>query len=239
MESFSEALNTHFPGAVSETVYVSSTYSALLSYGFHRSNSIACVAVCRDEITRPFVKEIESTWGNSFNLAGLAGLIFAGKTGFGAAHHHAPNIDGRERYLYFAFPHIALGPQGEIGVCTRFNRQGASGACGALQAFYKELTSQQVRLEIDPNDVEQSLLRMRLSPGLKGAAPADLVGLTRYVYDVILDDLERTIAATVHPDHADYAVFAGIQVHGPDERNYVWPGVAYAVVKGKRTELKL
>ena len=34
--------------------------------------------------------------------------LYLGVTGLQAANHHAPNTDGRERYVHFAFSHTAI-----------------------------------------------------------------------------------------------------------------------------------
>jgi hypothetical protein len=57
--------------------------------------------------------------------------------------------------------------------------------------------------------------------------------------EAILSDLERMIAFTVETEKADYAVLTGVQIHGPDESNYVWPATLYAVVGGEQHELSL
>lgn len=59
-------------------------------------------------------------------------MLFLGKTGFLAAQHHAPNEEGRERYVYFALPHIGVDAKGEIGRHDRPGRLQPSHACGAL-----------------------------------------------------------------------------------------------------------
>jgi hypothetical protein len=69
---------------------------------------MACASVCRDELTRPFINNIHEVWGRLFNFSSLAGMLYLGVTGFKAAQHHAPNSEGTERYVYFAFPHIAI-----------------------------------------------------------------------------------------------------------------------------------
>ena len=40
--------------------------------------------------------------------------------------------DGRERYVFFSFPHTAISATGDVGVISRPNRPGDSCACGAL-----------------------------------------------------------------------------------------------------------
>ena len=111
--TFDTALNQFFPGALPQDDFVTKTYRALQQLGFSAPNSIACVSVCRDELTLPLVTKIAEVWGEAFNFSSLAGMLFLGKTGFSAAYHHAPRIDGRERYVHFAIPHIAIGKNGE------------------------------------------------------------------------------------------------------------------------------
>jgi hypothetical protein len=80
---------------------------------------------------------------------------------------------------------------------------------------------------------------MRLSRRLKWGQAVDLLTLTQTAYDTIVEDLERMIERTVNPDRADYAVLTGIQVHGPKQQNFVWPGRAYSVTRGERLDLSI
>ncbi len=235
--NFQQSLETHFPGALSEEAFIRASQEALAAYGFHRENTIACVAVCRDEMTRTLVDGVQAAWGEAFNFSSLGGMLFLGKTGFLAAQHHAPLYGGRERYVFFAMPHIAIDAQGEVGVCYRPGRQEPSGACGALLAFRREMLSGRLNLELDLDDVEQSLLKHRLLRRIRYGNVPDLVSLTRIAHEVIREDLERLLAATVDAAQSDYAVLTGIQVHGPDRAQYVWPGEMYAVVGGRKTRL--
>jgi hypothetical protein len=237
--TFETALSTHFANAVPVAEFVSRSHLALRTHGFKASNTIACVSVCRDEITRPLVEEVQKTWGEAFNFSSLAGMVFLGKTGFLAAQHHAPNEEGCERSVYFALPHLAVGSDGEIGVCFRAGRQEPSHACGALLAFQQELASDSLRLDLDPDDLEQSLLKQRLFRILKHGDIPDLVSLTKLAYTAILEDLDRMIGLTVDPTRTHYAVLAGILIHGPDHSDYVWPGEMYAMVAEKRQTLSL
>ena len=236
---FQQVLNNQFPNTVSESDFVGRTYDLLQRRGFSKENAIACVGVCRDEITSSLVNKIHAQWGEAFNFSSLGGMLFLGKTGFLAAHHHAPVHLGRERYVYFAFAHIAIDAQGTPGVCYRPGRPGASGACGALIAFRKEMLGKGLHLEYDPADVEQSLLKQRLFRKIKYGEVPDLVSLTKIAHEVILEDLEFLIAETVNEAESDFAVLSGIQIHGPDREQYIWPGVMYTVTDGKRSPLTL
>ena len=235
--TFRQALDIHFPHTISEADFVRSSYDSLYLHGFDDENSIACVGVCRDEITSSLLEKIQKVWGEAFNFSSLGGMLFLGKTGFLAAHHHAPVAGGRERYVYFAMPHIAINADGEIGVCYRPGRPGSSGACGALIAFRQEMLEGNLSLELDLNDIEQSLLKHRLLQKIKYGDVPDLVTLTKIAYEVILEDLERLVGLTVDSSISDYAILSGIQIHGPDEEQYIWPGVGYVVKNGQRNEL--
>ncbi len=50
--------------------------------------------------------------------------------------------DGKEHYVFFAFPHIAINSAGEVGAITRPGRPNKSCACGALQKALIELKTE-------------------------------------------------------------------------------------------------
>ncbi|MEZ4433677.1 MAG: hypothetical protein R3F65_14820 [bacterium] len=238
MTDFATACATHFPGTRPADDYVAATVAATRAHGFTADNTIACVGLCRDEMSRALRRTIQEAWGEAFNFGGLAGMLFLGRTGFMAAHAHAPIEGGRERYVYYAMPHIALGAQGEIGVCRRPGRSEPSKACGALEAFLNELRGGRVRLTLDPLDLEQTILQQRLMEVVPHDHWPDLVEITHAAHDVIRADLIRMIELTVDPAQADYAVFTGVKIHGPDG-GYVQPRDAWAMVGGVRTKLDL
>jgi len=165
--SFEETLAIGFTTAVKSVHFVKRSSVALRAYGFQSSNAIAFVSVCRDELTRPFVEEIQKVWRHIFDFSSLAGMLFLGKTGFEAAYHHAPNEDGVERMIYFAFPHISIDAIGFIGNCYRSGRTDVSHACGALYALQKELANDSLILDLDSEDIEQHFLKQQLLRKLK------------------------------------------------------------------------
>ena len=236
---FHQALNVHFPQALSEAVFIQRSYDALLSHGFSEANAIACVSVCRDEITRSLVDSIQNLWGEAFNFSSLGGMLFLGKTGFSAAHRHAPVHEGRERYLYFVMAHTAIDRHGQVGVCNRAGRSEPSGACGALIAFREELLQRTLKVTLDMDDIEQSLLKQRLLRKIPYGEVPELAELTRTAYGVILEDVERLVDITVNPAVNEYAILSGIQIHGPDKAQYIWPGEMYVVKNGERCLLGL
>jgi hypothetical protein len=233
--SFDRVLQRFFPTVNTEADFVKETAHALHGHGFTADNTIAIVDVCRDEISQSILQVVRDAWGEAFNLCTLAGMFFAGRTALTAAMHHAPRQDGRERFAFFSLPHIAVDGEGRLGVCERPG-VGESNACGALNVFLKELQQGKRSLTLDENDLEQSLLKMRLIKEIPYGQVPDLLTLTRTVQRVALCDLEAALRPLVDLGHCDYAVLSGIQIHGPDG-NHVCPGPGYAVVKGARREI--
>jgi hypothetical protein len=232
--SHDQILQRYFPTVRTETQFVQETARELHDFGFTADNTIAIVDVCRDEISQSLLRVVRDEWGEAFNLCALAGLFFAGRTALVAAMHHAPRQDGRERFAFFTLPHIAIDGEGRLGVCERPG-VGESNACGALNVFLQTLRQGTRALTLDENDLEQSLLTLRLFKELRGASP-DLLQLTRVVQKVALTDLEAALQPLIAVDRCDYTVLSGIQIHGPDG-NYVSPIAGYAVVGGARHEI--
>lgn len=235
---FEKIVKKYFPVVYTEAAFIEKTYQALNKSGFDADNTIACVDVCRDEISQPAVTLIKEKWGEAFDLCSLAAMFFAGKTGLKAAMHHSPVVRGRERYVFYALPHIAIGEKGQLGLCKRIGRKEASNACGALNVFLGELKAKKLNLAMDNEDVELSLIRTRLLKEIPYGKIPNLLELTMITLKAIREDLENALKKTVDTKHSDYALCTGIQVHAPDG-NYVSPAESYVVVKGKKQTLRI
>src|SRR4030067_1983474 len=131
---FKEILGKYFDKVLTEVDFVKKTYTALEKFGINDENSIASVCICRDEISQTLRSIIKHVWGEAFNLSSLGGMFFAGKTALKATMHHAPDTDGRERYVFYAMPHIAIDEEGKMGLCRRKGIK-ESHACVALYGF--------------------------------------------------------------------------------------------------------
>lgn len=231
-------LRKYFDMVYSETAYIDKTYKILNKAGFDADNTIACVDVCRDEISQPVVTLIKEKWGEAFNLCSLGAMFFAGKTGLKAAMHHSPVVKGRERYIFYALPHIAIGEKGQLGVCKRIGRNEDSNACGALNVFLNELKGKKLNLAMDNEDVELSLIRTRLMKEISYGQVPNLLELTKIALKAIKEDIENALSKTVDTKHSDYALVTGIQIHAPDG-NYIWPSDSYVVLNGEKNRLDI
>ena len=240
--AFARVLAEQFPGAIPEREFIESSVRFLGGQGFSTGNTLAGVAICRDEIAHPILVDVETFWGPVFSLASLAGLMTAGRTGLSAAAAHIPVEDGRRHFVAYAMAHIAIGADGTVGAVTRPGLPQASKACGALAAFRSELLAGSLNLSIDHLDLEHSFLRLRLLPLIRYGSVPSLVELTKLTADAIETDLWAILRSLIDDTEApvtDAALFTGIQVHGPGDSNYVWPRSGHLEINGDWTELDL
>lgn len=251
-----EKVHSHFHKAISADDFLARVEVALAAFGFRRGNTLALTDLCRDESTGILKSKIDEIFGSSFNINGLGGVLTCGVTGIGAGLSHAPvSSAGRERYVFFAFPHIAVDELGEPAAIFRPGRSGKSSACGAL-LFATNAVKEQ-GLDEDPvgihkhNECEASILLNRIKRQIRaeGQDPKkmDVVELTKLANRVITRDLNVLIEKAIPKDKAaDYAVVTGIQIHSwprPDSGEpvleFVEPTNAYVVVNGERKDINL
>lgn len=236
--SFEELLQQRFPGVLPEDQFVRRSAARLISdFGFTADNTLACVAVCRDELCRPLTEKIRLMWGEAFNMSSMGGRPTMGHTGLAAAHSHAPIVNGRSRFVFFVLPHIGLGPEGEPGLCQRPGRQEPSWACGALVDVLEDVRQDRTASPFSTNDIEQSLLKQRLIREGDLTVDTDLIELTKLTHRVALADLEHLVMGRLDPAIDDFVVISGIQIHGPAGADLIWPGASYVVLAGLRSEI--
>jgi hypothetical protein len=138
----------HFPGALcADDLFSRVEYELSSRFAFSGANAIAVCNLCRDEATAVLRDRIEEAWGGAFTISGLGGVLTCGVTGFKAGLSHAPvcGESGRERYVFFSFPHIAIDAAGHVGHISRPGRPDASHACGALLKVMGELQAEEER----------------------------------------------------------------------------------------------
>lgn len=209
-------VSEYFPDAVPVEDYVKATHAALVPFGLASEKTLAMVGVCRDELTSALSEPVRALWGPPFAMGAMAGMVLFGSTGLRAALAHAPGADGRQRFVVYAMPHIGIDADGVIGFVNRPGQARRTTACGALMAFRGELSDRTVKGDLDPYDLEMSLLRQRLLRAIPYGEVPGVVEITLLARDVILEDLMRTAKKMREWEDADVAVFTGIQIHTPD-----------------------
>ena len=202
-------------------------------------------AICRDEIADGCMERIINYWGKTFNCQSLAGFVTIGKTGLGAATAHAPidKNDGKRRFVFVAMPHIAISRKGEVGKCKREGIEQISNACGALDAIVGELRDGKIsKIQLNFEDVEQSLVRQRIMADLPYGEKPTLDEITKLASNIITGDVDKLLTDNLDINIYEYCVLTGVQIHGPEDVDWVYPNKFWHVSNkydGNRKELSL
>merc|ERR1719433_1793939 len=140
------SLNEYFPGFKNNADLVKYSQSILqVKYGFTGKNTLYGQSIGADEanhLTGELSDQMRHTWGHVFNLGGIGGIPFVGKTGFTAFSHHVP--DNGNLLVVYA-PNIGISPNGEIGKLLRDGQHKLTMTCSsAIRAYDSVLKGEQV-----------------------------------------------------------------------------------------------
>jgi len=234
----SRAAETYFPGSRPGRVMADQVDEELTKHGFTPQNTLMGQSVCADEVNHvhnSFTMMMKRKWGErqeAFNLGGLAGVPFAGKTGFGAFSHHIK--DNGDLLVVFA-PHVGLGhtEDGTIEV-GKLNRLGQSreytvgAACGAAKGAFAHCKSGghvMTESELGSNALDfqmqyiiHEVNKRWKSIDSKPTEDAKQAALTYEMYKICKDFVEGIVDAEAKcyaGKHARIVVLGGIQVNMP------------------------
>ncbi|MEX2585019.1 MAG: hypothetical protein WD315_01415, partial [Balneolaceae bacterium] len=99
---------------------------------FDPSATLLATSVCSDEVNRTSLNFHDYLDHSSpFEMGGLAGYPFTGRTGLGAFLSHIP--DGGGAIILYG-PHIGVSGSGDAGFVKRVGQKEHTTCCGALQA---------------------------------------------------------------------------------------------------------
>ncbi|KAL7551700.1 hypothetical protein ACHAWF_014882 [Thalassiosira exigua] len=222
-----EAQNVAFPTALLSGDLDEAIAKTLSKRGFTPENTIFAHSACSDEVNNKdeqLVALMVNRWQEGFSLGGLAGLPFAGKSGFRAFLHHVP--DSGKLLVMFA-PHVGIDDRGVVGALQRDGQSKVSNACGAAVGAYKALMAKAssdkpaVKLGDDKDtdlfDPQLNTIVGLLEPRLEGIDNAlDPISFVTYqMYAIVRDLVDDCIAQT--PDVWDFAnevaVVGGIMIN--------------------------
>ena len=202
-----------FPDAISADEFRARLHARAQHAGFEPGEALLILGSCRDELCFVFGDALQERWGSAFHIGSLAGMAFLGRTGMGAAAHHVPEGERRRRYLVVALTHIGVGEDGEPGRVRRPGQLHESSACGALVALRDEIASGVPMPELDPDDLEQGLLRRRLVALRDRVEPPTIVDVTLAARDAIREDVVRVGGDLDLDGAADVLLATGVLVH--------------------------
>ena len=226
---FEAIVQGYFPGAIANQDLVATSARLLASKGYHGENTLLATSLCCDELARQLEDDFNGIYGNNFNLGGLAGFPFAGKTGFGAMAAHIPD-DGFCVVVYG--PHVGISADGTVGKVERSgialvdtccgSAVAASGYVDAIMSGTKPMsTSIQTFLDFQQQGVQELIL-----PHGKRLADAEnrMVELPYALYDsqdVLLSEIVNTLSTSIK---RGLTMLGGIQINtGPDTPDYFVP----------------
>lgn len=214
------AVAKHFPGALPGQIVDLVTQELLLSRGFTKDNTLFAHATCPDEINSDNVSDdlvvlLKRRWRGAFPLGGLAGLPFAGETGWAAFSAHVPE-DGKI-FLLFA-PHVGVSNTGQVGYVGRRGQKCDSTACGAAIGALNAVKSGGKSTD-NPYDYQMNFIIDRVAERIDeiNAAENPIYAVTHALYDVQVDFLRHMVRThqlkqqgqQLHP----IAVLGGIQIN--------------------------
>ena len=150
---------------------------------------------------------------------------------------HSPQVEGKERYVFWVGPHIAFGTAGNIGQLYRPGRETISSACGALIALNGQISGGKLNMELNPLDTEMSLLRQSVLSKLSYGQQPNLVGITYAAHDCIVEQVKQTAKVAASPENSEYVIISGVQIHGALGNNFWWPGSITHYANGIETDL--
>lgn len=131
--------------------------------------------------------------GGVFNLGGLGGVPFVGKSGFGAFLSHVPD-SGKVLIIYG--PHVGISNEGVVGKVERVGQSKASGACGAGIGAYKALMKGP-RGPNDKFDYQEEFIIDRLEPKIQDLLKAKTDGINPALGTVLKNQAIATVTVNM------------------------------------------
>jgi len=130
-------LKQAFPDAYLACQVIECASGFMRKHGFKQEKTRLLHSTCPDEINRLLDSE-SSPWGPPFHMGGLAGMPFAGQTGFAALASHVPD-DGMIFMVYG--PHVGQDNNGQFGSVPRVGMHACTTACGAAIGAFRALSN--------------------------------------------------------------------------------------------------
>lgn len=172
-------------------------------------------------MNRPLEDAFYGTYGEHFNMGGLAGFPFSGLTGFGAMASHIP--EGGNCILVYG-PHVGIDLDGNAGKINRKGRTKSGGCCGSAVAASSYITAvylgkaDKVGPPTDSIDAQQNYVSAALLPYGEAVYKAKdpMVELPYATYEPI-DKMIQNIVLKAGKGVKDgkIALLGGLQINTP------------------------
>lgn len=217
--------------------------------GYVEANTCFGASICSDEINRGSNTEyclftaLKEEYGHegAFELGGLAGIPFVGRSGLGAYAHHVPDKDTQAGKLLILYgPHVGISETGDVGKIRRVGRAKLSGSCGAGIGAYQAIAkSSKLGVSKDYDFSEEYIIQELQKRISKDPSPLDrknqvdpIVYTTYQVYCMSRDLLYSSVASSGTLEECDeIAMVGGVIVNQYGDTDYFQPLSFQAVRK--------
>lgn len=223
-ESVEALVRSHYPAALPASVFRRRLISWMeAELGLPLAQILLATSVCVDDIV--FITDVAGNIETQratnaimglFELGGLAGLPFTGKTGMTAFAHHVPD-DGAACVVYG--PHIGMASDGRLGQVQRPGQHQTTPACGALGIALKHFQStRDYQPVLDEDDSQEALLELRLKPHMAQilAAPDALQAATEAAYTITHELIVRYITLVKAHFRCERIALVGVVIINTD-----------------------
>jgi hypothetical protein len=179
-------------------------------------------SLCCDEVNRPLEDELHKSFGDHFNMGGLAGFPFGGVTSFGAMAHHIP--DGGSCLVVYG-PHVGIDSSGKVGTVDRRGRNKGGSCCGSAVAAAMYVNSvmkggEKAKMPTDALDAQQVYVGAALLPHGERLEEANepMAELPHAMFEAQDELMQKIIARGCQEvaGRGKIAVLGGIQINTPD-----------------------
>ncbi|MBB3698192.1 hypothetical protein KMW28_17460 [Flammeovirga yaeyamensis] len=205
---YDEIVQKHFPNA-KDAKDTSIHYLGKMQLEHHLdiSKVLMATSVCSDDINVPSTTFFNVLFG-PFNMGGLGGIPFVGKTGMTAFAHHVP--DGGSAFIFYG-PHIGITLEGETGKMYRPRMEEKGNSCGALMLALNRLQDENYKPVRADDDIQQMLLEENLLPYRERILESSdqAKAITEVTYEIIDKQIHEYIKACKSEFHVDKITLLG------------------------------
>uniref|UniRef100_A0A7S4K5B1 Limiting CO2-inducible protein B/C beta carbonyic anhydrase domain-containing protein n=1 Tax=Odontella aurita TaxID=265563 RepID=A0A7S4K5B1_9STRA len=213
-----------FPGALTNADLVRMIADTLTEgAGYDLRKTLLATSLSCDEASRPLEEDFAAVFGGAnFNMGGLAGFPFGGRTGFESMAAHIP--DGGSCLVAYG-PLVGVDSSGEVGTVERRGRAGGGACCESAQKALEYALSvfrgeaQEAPAPSSMVDAQQYYVGSMLLPYAERLEHSDerMVELPYTLYDAQTELMEEIVAQSGKAVAGDgtTAVLGGIQINTP------------------------
>lgn len=149
-----EVIKQHYPEAVTIRSLAEQIIRDLNAQDLSISKTIWATSLCADEANNAVnIFSVLFAGSGPFNLGGLSGLPFIGKTGLLAFASHIPTNGGA--FIIYG-PHIGITAEGVLGKIRRDEQVSDSNCCGSITLGVEVAKADKKPAEVDRLDPQQN-----------------------------------------------------------------------------------